>query len=228
MEKIKKDIQNTFKDCGLNIAIQSNLKVVDYLDCTFNLDNCTHQPYRKANDETSYINVNSNHPPNIIKQIPKSLEKRISQLSYNQEIFKQAVPHYEQALRNSGYNTKLNYTENTATNPISRKRKIIWFNPPYSRNVQTKVAKQFLNLIDKHFPRDHKFYKLFNRNNVKVSYSCVPNMKSYINSHNIQVTQKPTEKMSKWCNCINKDQCPKSKVPYTMHRLQSQHHNQSR
>ena len=146
MERIKKEIQRIFKDCGLSIVIQYNLKVVNYLDCTLNLNNCTYQPHRKDNEETSYISVNSNHPPNIIKQIPKSLEKGLSQLSSNQEFFKQAAPHYEQALTKSGYNTKLSYTEttiNTTTNPSTRKRKIIWFNPPYSTNVQTKVAKQF-------------------------------------------------------------------------------------
>ena len=28
---------------------------------------------------------------------------------------------------------------------------IIWFNPPFSRNVSTNVAKKFLQLLDKHF-----------------------------------------------------------------------------
>ena len=53
---------------------------------------------------------------------------------------------------------------------------MIWFNPPYNKNVLTKVGNQFL--INKHFPRHHKFYNLFNKNNVKVSYSCIPNMKN--------------------------------------------------
>ena len=50
----------------------------------------------------------------------------------------------------------------------SRKRKIIWFNPPFSKNVCTNVAKHFLDLIDKHFHATHKFNKLFNRNNFYV------------------------------------------------------------
>ena len=50
-----------------------------------------------------------------------------------------------------------------------RKRNILWFNPPFSKNVATKIGRYFVNLIDKQFLRDHKFYKVFNRNNAKVN-----------------------------------------------------------
>ena len=33
-------------------------------------------------------------------------------------------------------------------------------------------------LINKHFQPHHKFSKIFSRNNMKVSFSCIPNMKS--------------------------------------------------
>ena len=45
-----------------------------------------------------------------------------------------------------------------------RKRNITWSNPPFSKNVVTKTGRYFLNLLDKHFPQDHKFYKIFDRN----------------------------------------------------------------
>ena len=61
-----------------------------------------------------------------------------------------------------------------------RQRKIIWFNPPYSVNVETNIGKTFLKLIDKHFPKTNKFHKIFNRNNVKVSYSFLPNFANMI------------------------------------------------
>ena len=54
---------------------------------------------------------------------------------------------------------------------ICLKRQIIWFNSPYSANVKTNVGKIFMRLFDKHFPRHHKYYKLFNRNNIKLSYN---------------------------------------------------------
>ena len=52
------------------------------------------------------------------------------------------------------------------------------FNSPYSKIVLTKVGNQFLKLNNSLIPRHHKFYKLFTKNNAKVSYSCMPNMKN--------------------------------------------------
>ena len=82
------------------------------------------------------------------------------------------------------------------------------FNPPYSKNVKTKIAKHFLSLIDSHFPREHKFHKIFNRNNVKISYSCSPNLKQHINTHNTNITKNKIPNNERTCNCINKDLCP--------------------
>ena len=56
----------------------------------------------------------------------------------------------------------------------------MWFNPPFNANVSTNVAKTFLRLIDKHFTRSYKLNKVFNRNTVKVSYSCTENMAKLI------------------------------------------------
>ena len=53
---------------------------------------------------------------------------------------------------------------------------MIWFNTPYGANVKTNVDKFFMRLVDKHFPCHHKYYKLFGRNNIKISYSCMPSM----------------------------------------------------
>ena len=67
-------------------------------------------------------------------------------------------------------------------------RKIIWFNPPYSLNVETNIGKTFLKLIDKYFLKTNKFHKIFNRNNVKVSYSgCLPNFANMIKLHNNRI-----------------------------------------
>ena len=89
-----------------------------------------------------------------------------------------------------------------------RKRKIIWFNPPYSKDISTKVGNQFLKLINKHFPRDHKFYKQFKKNNVKVSYSYMPNMQNISNTHKKKIISPPKYNIARTCNCIRKHQCP--------------------
>ena len=155
-----------FKDkFGLKITISTNLKVVNFLDATLNL--LTGTNLSKKTNDTYSINVNSNHPPNIIKTIPEIISKRISDISSNEDIFKQAAPYYNNALSNSGYKDKISYTREQERNPKNRGRNIIWFNPSYSTNVKTNVAKKFLLLVDN--PKNHRLRILFNRNNVKVS-----------------------------------------------------------
>ena len=176
MDKKRKTIIKIFKDIGFSIDIQTNLKEVDFLDVTLNLQNGTYRPYKKANDKLLYIHSSSNHPPQIIKQLPNSISERLSKNSSNQEVFNTAKVEYEDALKKSGYNVDLKYTDNKSEKPKTRKRNIIWFNPPFSKSVSTNVAKTFLQLVTKHFPRSHKLHKIFNRNTVKVSYSCMNNM----------------------------------------------------
>ena len=69
----KKTIQKIFKDKGFQIIIKCNLKVVDYLDKTLNLNDGTYHSLHKPNEETTYIHVESDHPPKIIKKIPRSI-----------------------------------------------------------------------------------------------------------------------------------------------------------
>ena len=81
--------------------------------------------------------------------------------------------------------------------------------------VTTNVGKSFLNLLEKHFPKHHKLHKIINRNCVKVSYSCLPNMSSYISSYNIGTMKKsrqPGQQVnSNMCNCHDKSLCPLNK-----------------
>ena len=101
IERLKKRIVKMFKDCGLSITIECNLKSVDFLDITFDLVNNTYKPYRKPNNEPQYINNQSNHPPSIIKQLPKSVEKHLSKISSNVDVFNESVQTYNNALGKS-------------------------------------------------------------------------------------------------------------------------------
>ena len=191
-DKRRKYLSSFFKsEFGLKITAKANLKIVNFLDITFDLTNGTYKPYRKPNDEPLYINRLSNHPPSIIRQLPSSINKRINKLSCNQETFNEAAPLYNGALKRSNFDTTLTYEPtNQDDNRINsqrrnRQRNVIWYNPPYSRNVRTNVGRDFLQLIDKHFPPSHKLHKLFNRHIVRVSYSCTENMKSvFVNTTN--------------------------------------------
>ena len=71
---------------------------MDFSDIFFNFTNGTFKPYRKPNDSPVYIHVNSNHPPSIIKELPMSVTKRISNISPNEEIFDNAPTRLNPAL----------------------------------------------------------------------------------------------------------------------------------
>ena len=210
-ERIKKKFQKIFKEKGLDLVIQCNMKTVDYLDVTFNLEDGSFRPYRKPDDETKYINVDSDHPPNIIKQLPISIEKRLSTISSSEVIFDQCKPHYQEALKKSGHSHELKYNPPQETGERrgrNRRRNIIWFNPPYSKSVATNVGKTFLDLLARHFPENNRLHKIFNKHNVKVSYGCMPSIGSKINAHNKAIlgSSKPLERGG--CNCNNRDDCP--------------------
>ena len=70
---MKNNFQSLLKKDGLEIIIECNKKVADFLDVTFNLKGGTYKPCQKPDNKISYINVQSNHPPNIIKQLPKTI-----------------------------------------------------------------------------------------------------------------------------------------------------------
>ena len=72
----------------------------------------------------------------------------------------------------------------------------------YSKNATTRIAQSFLHL-DIHFPKNHTFNKIFNKNNVKVSYSCMQNFKAIISNHNMNILHQNKE-MKDECNCKNK------------------------
>ena len=78
-EKIKKQLQSLVKQKGLQIIIECKLKVKTYIDVTFNLNHHSYQSYQKPNDETNYIHTQSDHPLSITNQLPRSIEKRLSQ-----------------------------------------------------------------------------------------------------------------------------------------------------
>ena len=142
--KRRKAISKIFKDIAFGIDIQTNLKEVDFLDVTLNLQNVTYCPYKKPDDNLLYIHSSSNHQPQIIKQLPNSIFERLSNKSSKQEISNTAEVECEDALKTSGYNVDLKYTNNKSEKLKTRKRNMIWFNPNFSKFVLTNGAGTFL------------------------------------------------------------------------------------
>ena len=73
--------------------------------------------------------------------------------------------------------------------------------------VGTNIGKEFLKLIDECFPPSHPLHKIFNRKNVKVSYSGTPNIEKIIASKNSKVLKTP-EPEKRTCSCPKNKECP--------------------
>ena len=149
-----------------------------------------------------YINAKSNHLPNIKKQLPKMISSRLSRNSYSLQEFDKTIPEYQLAFEKSGYREKLTYVKekpkqtdqfnSTSKNRSrNRTRKTFWFNPPFNDEVTTNIGKEFFTLVNKHFPPSNKYV---NKNNIKLSYSCMPDMKSMINKQNTSRLNNSTTK----------------------------------
>ena len=196
-DRARKDLCDIFRSCGLRVTVDILMTQTDFLDVTFDLSSGKYWRYRKPNDEPRYIHAKSSHPPSVLKNLPSMIGNRLSSISCNTEKFNQAKPAYEDALGKSGFSSSLLHEapQRQTQQKKAWQRKVIWFNPPFDQGVSTNIAKRFLCLIDEHFPKHHRYHKLFNRNTVKVSYSCMPNMAAIISSHNTKVlkqTQIPT------------------------------------
>ena len=156
-----------------------------FLDVTFNLKSGKYWPYHKPNNQPLYVHQQPNHPPAIKKQLPLMLTDCLSLLSCNCKEFTKAILEYEEAMQRSRHSSELQYISPPGFHKRkSRKWNIVWFSPPFSEHVKTNINKVFLHLLTKHFPPHHHLHKVCNKNNVKVSYSCMPNMAVIISRHN--------------------------------------------
>ena len=216
LTKTKQEVSNVLKSHGLiKITIEANKKTVNFLDVTLDLTSGSYKPYMKPNNKLLYVHQQSNHPPALKKNIPLNINKRLSNISSSKEIFIEAIPPYQKALEESGYDFKLTFNpEQTTGNKKNRKRNATWYNPPWDSNMKTNLGKKYLGIIDKCFPQNHPLHKIFNRHTLKLSCSCMPNVKTIISTHNKKIlsqdtaTPGPTQQEERTCNCQKKPECP--------------------
>ena len=212
-EDLKKKMCEVFSVEGLQTTAEANLTKVDFLDVTFALDDGTYKPFTKPNNIPQYVNIHSNHPPSVLKNIPASVNKRLSTISSDEKMFKTAVPLYQESINRSGYKYTLKFDPKASDPPTKKKsrkkRNCLYFNPPYNHTVTTNIGKEFLALLNKCFPPGNPLRKIFNRNNVKISYSTTPNMAQIISGNNAKILNNKKEE-KKLCSCTKdkKDQCP--------------------
>ena len=211
MERLKKELIKFYEDkFGLTITVNTGMNKVDHLDISMNMEKGIYQPYKKPNDNVRYVNVESNHPSKVIKQIPIGINKRLRNISCNEEEFNKVRPIYQKALMDSGHKYKLKYEEQEKKNRRKSKKKIIYYNPPFNLELKTKIGQKFLEIITEEFTKDNPLRKIFNRNTLKISYSCEKNFKSIIQSHNMKIMQQEVSKKepNKSCNCRRNKVCP--------------------
>ena len=127
------------------------------------------------------------------------------------------IPIYEQALRNSGFNNNLTYTQSQKNQKNTNKQKLR-FNLPFLTNVKINIAKIFFKFLCKHLPETNKLYKTFNKNTVKISYSWMRNMGSVISTHNQRLLTLNNSSIGyncrNKCNCQLEEECLTPKVIY--------------
>ena len=61
-------------------------------------------------------------------------------------------------------------------------------------------------MLKKNFPKSNPFSKIFNKNTIKISYSCTRNRKLIISSHNKQIVRPKNKQVG--CNCRAKNSFP--------------------
>ena len=115
-------------------------------------------------------------------------------------------------MNNSGFIETFSYIKsgdqniNNRETKKKRKKNVIWYNPPFSLDVNTNVGRLFFKTLRKNFSKINPLSKIFNKNTVKISYSCTRNVKSIISGHNKQILHPKPQQYG--CNCREKNNCP--------------------
>ena len=91
IEKTMQEVGNVFKSNGLKITIETNKKVIDFVDVTFDLSSGSYKPYMKPNNKLLYVHRLTNHPPVLLKNIPQNVNKEVTNILCNEQVFKVSV-----------------------------------------------------------------------------------------------------------------------------------------
>ena len=230
IERKRKALIKLCKEEGLTVTSETNLDRVKFLDVLFDLKEGSYKPYHKANSKVQYVSAYSNHPKIVLENIPIGINQRLTNISSDKGSFDSEKELFQQALLTAGHTHKLDYNNTKRKRKVGHtlprinqhqyinenhnnnkcQRNIIWYNPPFNLYCDTNVGREFRNLIKKHFLRGTDLGKLFNPNKLKLSYSCLPNLKFRIAAHNRHILFGETGKIEKsqGCNCHNAEDCP--------------------
>ena len=97
-----------------------------------------------------------------------------------------------------------NYSYSIWTVPLRpRYRENLNYRDPTPSNLTTKKKRQ-----------RNKFHKIFNRTSLKLSYSCMPNIKTKTNANNREILRNTPSKNANHCNCQQKKTLPDERCLY--------------
>ena len=81
--------------------------------------------------------------------------------------------------------------------------------PHFNKEVSTNIGKEFFTLLNKHFLASKKHHKIFNKNNIKLSFSSMSNLKFIINKRNtLRLNNPDNNGEDKQYNCKSAKNCP--------------------
>ena len=185
-ENIKKEICRVFNHNGLRITIEANKQTINFLDITFNLKKTPTSPSQSLTPhyKTSTARATTHQPPQITYPPASTKDCHSFHLTKHPSTEQKKKKHSTNA------DTSILYTTNQprlTTGKTGNGTTYSGTTPPFSKNVSTNIGHRFLALVDKHFPKDHKLRKIFNRNTIKISYSCMNNTKQVIYNYNKRI-----------------------------------------
>ena len=88
----------------------------------------------------------SNHPPNILRNVPLSINIRLTEISSDEESFQRASQQYQQALQNSGYKHQLKYKHQLNHKPLKSE-----IGDEISYGTIHHLVKMYQRILDKRF-----------------------------------------------------------------------------
>ena len=100
-----------FAKNNLKITADANKKVVNFLDVTLDLNTGKFKPYSKPPTTPLYVHSQSNHPPNILTNIPEAINWRLFST--------------ERRLYSMDVHTHTSYTQREISNHVLEGKKVI-------------------------------------------------------------------------------------------------------
>ena len=89
----------------------------------FKFENSVLTTVQKTNNDPIYVDIISNHPPQLYKQLPKVISKRLSGNSSSKDVSDKSKTLYKKSLNNSGFYEDLIYHQDNGNKNQHKKIK---------------------------------------------------------------------------------------------------------